>query len=131
MIGSVKPADIVKKYGGLLALFAEVSGMLDPLQGDWKWVCWADDVASRPRVFTFARDGPIFVIRTGETYRAYRADCPGDGTFVEWDDDRQGFYCPSCGTFFNKVDGTDENGTKTLQTWPCRVQEGAVYLLRS
>lgn len=130
MVDSIEPVDIVKRHGVLLAAMAESFATPAFHEDGWKWVCWADEVASRPRVFTFAGDGPVFVIRAGETCRAYQAGCPKDGTFVEWDDDRQGFYCPSCGTFYSKVLGTNENGAK-LRTKPCRVREGAVYLLRN
>lgn len=119
------PKKFAREYGGLLGLFTGSGALLEPGR-KWKYVCTVEE-AGKPRV-VFTGTQPVYVIAVGTAVNAYRSRCPEDDGFVTWSEGREGFHCPLCDTVYGP-DGTAVRSGKVLESWPCRVKDGKVYVL--
>ncbi|NUT48970.1 MAG: Rieske (2Fe-2S) protein [Saccharothrix sp.] len=73
--------------------------------------------------------GPLVLVRTGDTVKAYDARCPHQGTAVAPPENGV-ITCPNHGSQFNAADGAVTKGPATtgLTEVPVKVEAGQIYL---
>lgn len=120
---------------GLGSLYGSISAMIS---GDKEilagihtgetgvYVCKAQELKERPHL-VFSSGHPVYLFKKGQDVFAYKAECPEDGNYLQWSDTQNGYYCPICEAKYT-LDGNNEQGGKPLVPWPCRQENGQVFI---
>lgn len=73
--------------------------------------------------------GPVYVVREGDAFRAFSAICPHLGCAVDFEADKNEYFCPCHDTYFSK-DGAVRTGPsqRGLDPLAVKVENGRVLL---